>query len=288
MRMRDQCIPCVVNQAIKVAEMVGLKEKGPLLQKAFAYLSGVDFGAACTPELIGEMFALLKEETGDPDPYRSTRQHANRLFLDRLPQLEREIDASDNPLQAAIRYAIIGNIIDFNPIHSLTLADIETAFERLKGEPLEIDDSALLAQKLSHANSLLYLGDNCGEICLDRLLIKKLREHSPACRFYFATRGAAVVNDSVEEDAYAVGMDAYAAIISNGDISLGTVLPRTSQEFREAYAQADIVIAKGQANYECLSEEKKDIFFLLMSKCKVIAEDIGVPEMKLICMNSRK
>ena len=104
---------------------------------------------------------------------------------------------------------------------------------------------------------------------------------------FFATRGAAVVNDSVEADAYTVGMDAYATIISNGDYSLGTVLPRTSKEFQEIYQNADIVIAKGQANYECLSEEKKNIFFLLMTKCKVIADDIGAPEMKMICMKNR-
>ena len=231
---------------------------------------------------------LLKEETGDPDPYRETRRRYNRLFLERLPQLEREIDSSKNPLLAAIRYAIIGNIIDFNPIHGLTIAGVEEVFAGLKEEPLEIDDSGLLEQELKRAKTLLYLGDNCGEICLDRLLIQKLKERAPDCRFYFAVRGAPVVNDSVEEDAYFVGMDAYATIISNGDFSLGTVLHRTSQQFRDVYAQADIVIAKGQANYECLSEEKKDIYFLLMSKCAVIARDIGVAEKKLICMKSRK
>lgn len=95
------------------------------------------------------------------------------------------------------------------------------------------------------------------------------------------------MNDSVEEDAYEVGMDAYAAIISNGDSSLGTVLHRTSKKFQEVYQNADIVVAKGQANYECLSDEKKNIYFLLMTKCKVIADNIGVPEMKMICMRSR-
>lgn len=91
------------------------------------------------------------------------------------------------------------------------------------------------------------------------------------------------MNDSVEEDAYRVGMDAYASIVSNGDSSLGTVLYRTSEEFQEIYRNADVVLAKEQANYECLSEEKKKIYFLLMTKCKVIADDIGVPEMKMVC-----
>lgn len=95
------------------------------------------------------------------------------------------------------------------------------------------------------------------------------------------------MNDSVEEDAYAVGIHAYAKVISNGDSSPGTVLRRTSREFQAVYQKADIVIAKGQANYECLSEERKNIYFLLLTKCRVIADDIGIPEMKMICMKHR-
>ena len=286
MRIQEKCIPCTVNQAIKVADMVGLKDKDDLLRSVFAYLSKVDFKSSSTPELIGEIFSLLKSETGNDDPYRETREHYNKMFLEQIPKLEQEINESDNPFLESIKYAIIGNIIDFNPIHDLLLSDIEASFEKLKEEQLQVDDSALLFQEISKANALLYLGDNCGEICLDKILIKKIKEINPLCHVFFATRGEAVVNDSVEEDAYAVGMDSYATVISNGDHSLGTVLHRTSNEFQNIYNNADIVVAKGQANYECLSEEEKNIFFLLMTKCKVIADDIGVPEMKMLCMKS--
>ena len=284
MRIQEKCIPCIVNQAIKIGDMVGLKEKDNLLRSVFAYLSNVDFKNSSTPELTGEIFSLLKKETGNDDPYKETRAKYNKMFLDRIPQLEQEINEADNPFLESIKYAIIGNIIDFNPIHNLLLSDIEAYFAKLKEEQLELDDSDLLLREIQKADTLLYLGDNCGEICLDKILIKKINEVNPLCHVFFATRGEAVVNDSVEEDAYAVGMDAYAAIISNGDSSLGTVLPRTSKEFQEVYQKADIVIAKGQANYECLSDAEKNIFFLLMTKCKVIADDIGVPELKMICM----
>ena len=286
MRIQDKCIPCIVNQAIKVADLVGLKEKDHLLRSVFGYLSTVDFKGSSTPELTGEIFSLLKKETGSMDPYKETRTYYNNLFLEKLPELEQEIHEAKNPFLESIKYAIIGNIIDFNPIHGLKLSDIEACFARFKEEALELDDSLLLRQELSKADSLLYLGDNCGEICLDKILIKKMKELNPKCQIFFATRGEAVVNDSVEEDAYMVGMDAYAAIISNGDASLGTVLHRTSKEFQEVYQKADIVIAKGQANYECLSDEKKNIFFLLMTKCGVIADHIGAPVMKMLCMKN--
>ncbi|MCI5919156.1 MAG: ARMT1-like domain-containing protein [Roseburia sp.] len=286
MKMQEKCLPCVVNQAIKVADMVGMKEKGNLLRRVFSYLSKVDYNAITSPELIGEIFSIIKEETGNQDPYKETRQKYNKMFLERLPAYEKEIEQSKNPFEEAVKYAIIGNVIDFNPIHELTILDVERHFKRLKGENLEINDASLLQKELETAKTILYLGDNCGEICLDKILLRKIKAMNPKVQIFFATRGAAVVNDSIEEDAYLVGIDEVATVVSNGDSSLGTVLSRTSKEFLQIYEKADVVIAKGQANYECLSTEKKNIYFLLMTKCQVIAKDIGVPEMKMILKRS--
>ncbi len=288
MKIQEKCIPCIVNQALKVADMVGLEDKEQLLRKVFTYLSQVDFKASSTPELIGEIFALLKKEIGNEDPYKETRLQYNQMFLEQIPELEQEINRAENPFLEAIKYAIIGNVIDFNPIHNLLLSDIEACFLRLKEEQLEINHSNILMHEIRNADTILYLGDNCGEICLDKILIKKIKELNPSCHVFFGTRGEAVVNDSVEEDAYLVGIDDYATVISNGDSSLGTVLYRTSKRFQDIYQNADVVIAKGQANYECLSNENKNIYFLLMTKCSVIANDIGVPEMKMICMKNCK
>jgi len=288
MKIQDKCIPCIVNQAIKVADMVGLEDKNQLLRKVFTYLSQVDFNTSSTPELIGEIFALLKKEIENGDPYKETRVYYNKMFMEQVSDLEQEINVAENPFLEAIKYAIIGNVIDFNPIHDLLLSDIEACFLRLKGEPLEINHSNLLMQEISNADTILYLGDNCGEICLDKILIKRIKGLNPSCHVFFGTRGEAVVNDSVEEDAYLVGIDEYATVISNGDSSMGTVLYRTSKKFQEIYRNADIVIAKGQANYECLSNKNENIYFLLLTKCSVIANDIGVPEMKMICMKNGK
>lgn len=286
MKLYEKCIPCIVNQAIKVADMTGVKNKNELFKELFGYLSGVDFSKISSPELIGENFTVLKKIIENDDPYKETRNKYNMMFFDKIASFEEEIAQSEDEFGQAVKYAIIGNVIDFNPIHELAVSDVNEIFEILKNEALEIDDTSELQKDIKHAKSILYLGDNCGEICLDKILVKKIKEINPACQVYFATRGAAVVNDSVEEDAYSVGMDEYARIISNGDYSLGTVLSRTSNGFNEIYYNADIIIAKGQANYECLSNEAQNIYFLLMTKCEVIAKSIGVPEMKMICMKS--
>lgn len=286
MRLHDKCLPCVVNQAIKVADITGLNTKEELLREVFTYLSKMNFHET-TPEIIGEIFDMIKRHTNNPDPYKETRNYYNTLFMKMLPEFERKIEQAENPFMLAIRYAIVGNIIDFNPIHNTLLEDIYDCFEKMEQLELAINDSHTLMKDISNAGTLLYLGDNCGEICMDKILLKKIKEQNPNVKLFFGVRGKPVVNDSISEDAYSVGIDEYAEVVDNGDGSLGTVLNRTSPAFKEVYNNADIVIAKGQANYECLSEENKNIYFLLMTKCEVIAKDIGVEEKKMICMKNK-
>lgn len=286
MKLHDKCLPCVVNQVIKVANITGITKKEELLREVFTYLSKMNFDET-TPEIIGEIFDMIKRHTKNPDPYKETRNYYNTLFMELLPEFERKINQAENSFMLAVRYAIVGNIIDFNPIHNTLLEDIYDCFDNMEQLELAIDDSSALIKDISIAGTLLYLGDNCGEICMDKILLKKIKELNPNVKLFFGVRGKPVVNDSISDDAYSVGIDEYAEIIDNGDGSLGTVLNRTSPVFKEVYNKADVVIAKGQANYECLSEEDKNIYFLLMTKCDVIAKDIGVEEKKMICMKNK-
>lgn len=284
MKMKDECLPCLINQVIKVADITKATNREKLYKDVFAYLSQIDFSET-NPEIAGETFALLKKHIGNDDPYKEIRSYYNNLLLNMSPDFEEKIQKANDPFLQALKYAVIGNIIDFNPVHNKSLEDILGFIKKVEQMDFTIDHTKQLRENLQQAKILLYLGDNCGEICLDKLFIKKIKEQFKDLSVYFAVRGEAVVNDSIEEDAYAVGMDEVATIISNKDGSLGTVLARTSDEFRNLFAQADVIIAKGQANYECLSEIKnKSITFLLMTKCAVIANDIGVPVQSLICM----
>lgn len=285
MKMHAECLPCLVNQVVKVAKMTEASDADKLYQKVFRYLSEMDFHQT-NPEIIGATFSLVKQHIGNNDPYYQIRQYYNQLFLKDIDYFEQKINDANHPFVEAIKYAIIGNIIDFNPVHNQDIHDIMKWFKNIDQYTLTIDHSEQCMEHLKEAKTLLYLGDNCGEICLDLLLIKKIKEINPHLHIDFGVRGYPVVNDSIKEDAYFVGINQYADIISNGDDSLGTILPRTSPEFQHIYQNADIVIAKGQANYESLSEEKnKDIYFLLMVKCAVIAEDIGVKQKSLVCLH---
>lgn len=283
MKINDQCLPCLVNQVIKIAHITNVTDKELLYKKVFAYLSEIDFSKT-NPEIIGETFQLIKKQIDNEDPYYDIRRYYNQLFLQQINTLEQKINQSSDPLSETIKYAITANIIDFSPIHQDI--DIQKWFNHIDNITLTINHIDYLKKDIQSSQSLLYLGDNCGEICLDLLLIKRIKAINPNLHIYFGVRGTPVVNDSIEEDAYLVGIDKYATVISNGDQSLGTILPRTTEAFQQIYENADVIIAKGQANYESLSEENKNIYFMLVVKCHVISQYIGIPEKSIICMKS--
>lgn len=282
MKIHEQCLACLVNQSVKTANLVGIEDKEELYRKIFSYMSTMDFSKT-NPEIVGENYRLIKQYSGYDDPYKETKQYYNHMFLDKAGVYEEKIYS----IEDAVKCAIAANIIDFNPVYANVEEDIKTYFSSVEQLELTINNVDKLMDDVQRADTILYLGDNCGEICFDKMLIKKLKEYNPQCKMYFGVRGEAVVNDNTEEDAYFVGMDEVATVISNGDYALGTIIERTSAEFQKVYKEADVVIAKGQANYESLSEEQKNIYFLLMTKCKVIAEDIGVKEKALVCMKNK-
>ena len=278
MKINEKCLPCLINQVIKVANITNCSNRDDLYHQVFERLSKIDFNKS-NPEIIGMIFELVKKHLNNEDPYQEMRQYYNNLFLQSYDDFDKKIDS----FKTAIKYAIIGNIIDFSPINNQEITKIDDWFDNIDNLSLTIDHVDKLINDIKKAKTILYLGDNCGEICLDKLLLKRIKQLNPSLKIYFGVRGKPVVNDSIESDAYEVDIDEYASIISNGDNSLGTILSRTSAQFNQIYQNCDFVIAKGQANFESLSEENKKIYFLLMVKCDVIAKYINVPEKSLVC-----
>lgn len=278
MKINEKCLPCLINQVIKVANITNCSNRDDLYHQVFEQLSKIDFNKS-NPEIIGMIFELVKKHLNNEDPYQEIRQYYNNLFLQSYDDFDKKI----NSFKTAIKYAIIGNIIDFSPINNQEITKIDDWFDNIDNLSLTIDHVDKLINDIKKAKIILYLGDNCGEICLDKLLLKRIKQLNPSLKIYFGVRGKPVVNDSIESDAYEIGIDEYASIISNGDNSLGTILSRTSAQFNQIYQNCDFVIAKGQANFESLSEENKKIYFLLMVKCGVIAKYINVPEKSLVC-----
>jgi uncharacterized protein with ATP-grasp and redox domains len=237
------------------------------------------------PEIGDQVHRIVRQETGAVDPYRAAKARSTREALDLYPRLKTRLSAAGDPIETAIRLSIAGNIIDFGPAPRYDLWDV---IERVSVQPFAIDDGEAFRSALCHTDRVLYLADNAGETVFDRLLIETLTE-AYALSVTYAVKGGPVLNDATVEDARAAGLDRVAQVIDTGADAPGTILGRCSTAFRQVYDSTDTIIAKGQANYETLSEEGKGIFFMLRLKCPVIARDVGAPVDSIVlqCGNTR-
>ena len=225
-----------------------------------------------TPPSMGQVIhRVVRRETGVEDPYRGVKDHFNALALSMYPKLKRMVAESDDPFGTAVRLAVAGNIIDFGARSDIDEGSLERSIEESLEGP--VDEGALeeLRAAVRLAGSVLYVGDNAGEIVFDRILIEEM----PEVNVTFAVRGAPVINDVTMCDAIEVGLADIVPVIENGSDAPGTILSDCSQDFRDAFSAADLIIAKGQGNYETLSQAPGRIFFVLKAKCPVIARDIG-------------
>ena len=281
------CLNCALNQLFAATELAGMPEEKrlQLTRQAFETIAknGVNRNNC---EIIDEVYRIATRAIGDENPYREVKSHFNRGMMRLWPQLRRHIAESENPLAAAVRAAIAGNLID---LAALGLdVSLDAAMDKVREVDrigMAIDDTAGLAEALSKAETLLVLGDNCGEIAMDRLLIETIRSLYPRLKVQYGVRGAASVNDVTREDAAEVGMEEVAEVIDNGDCVLSTLLYRTSPEFNRAFYAADVVICKGMGNYEGLNGcDRGNLWFLLIAKCTVISRMTGAPKGGILCL----
>ena len=282
-----ECLNCALNQLISATELVNMPEarRLELMQEAFELVArkGINRNNC---EIIEDVYRIATRAIGDENPYREVKSHFNRGMMRLWPEVRRHIAESDNPLAAAVRAAIAGNLIDLAALGLDVSLDI--AMEKVHEVDrigMYIDETASLANSLSKANKVLVLGDNCGEIAMDRLLIETIRRLYPQLQVQYGVRGSATVNDVTREDATEVGMEEVAEIIDNGDCALGTLLYRTSPEFNRAFYDADVVICKGMGNYESLHAcDRGNLWFLLIAKCTTMSRLTKSPKGSFLCI----
>jgi len=222
-----------------------------------------------TPEVQRLLQHKLQEITTIDDFYSKEKWQSNEVALALYPLWKQRVENASDPFNLALRLAIAGNIMDYGANHTF---DVEETINEVIEKPLDIDHSIQLKERIAYAKSVLYLGDNAGEIVFDRLFLETIH-HSNVT---FVVRGGATINDATMEDAQAVGLQHVAKIISNGFDAPSKVLECSSETFKHHFEEADLIISKGQGNLEGLySLHDNRIFFLLMAKCDVIASFIG-------------
>lgn len=273
-----ECIPCFFKQALEATRIAGVgevKQKEVIIELCKLI---PNFSLEATPPEMGRvLYKLIKEITGEEDPFKEIKQRNNELALSLYPNLKKKVKDSQDKLLTAIILAITGNVIDYGAKSSL---NIEEEINNCLNNDIDefnkaIFDYPQFRDALNNSKTILYLGDNSGEIVFDRILIEEiLKEKGEKKEIIFAVRDKPVINDALIEDAYICGIDKIAKVISSGSDAPGTILKYCSNQFLQIYKTSDMIISKGQGNFETLSNEDRQIFFLFKVKCNVIAKEV--------------
>jgi damage-control phosphatase, subfamily I len=292
MFIKPDCIPCILNMSLGYLRVLSLSETR--MTDIYTEILNMpplkgQMWQITSPEVIEPIMDKIMAATDNADPLSFEKEKQNELLMELYPQLKRIVDASENPLQTAAHMAILGNAIDIMLLNGT--ADIQKVITDQLARPLPQDAFKVFEDKLALSSEVLYFGDNAGEIVLDKLFIETLKEkYEPD--IVYVVRGIPALNDATLKDAMSVGMDTLVTVMENGiDGPLpGTRLSRCSREIKDLYQKADLVISKGGGNFDTLEEEqkvlKKNITYMLLSKCHPYHERFGVEIHRPILVNN--
>ena len=277
MQTKLDCYSCLVRQALSASRFAGMDDEGQraVMNRALFELQNLN-GSSTPPETVNKVYSAIAEVTGGLDLFREVKARSTREALQLYPELKKVINKAENRFETAVRLAIAGNIIDFAASETYDLKD---SVRRVLEQPLTENAVPALKAEIDRAGWLLYIADNAGETVFDRLLIEEI---CPSKRVVYVVRGGAILNDATIEDAFAAGIEHVAEIKTTGYRGLGVIFKHSSPEFLKLWDEAPLIIAKGMANYETLSDQGSRVFFLLQVKCDPIGRDIGLKTGSLV------
>lgn len=285
MKISRECIHCLARQAVEIAEEatsdVTMQEE--IIKKSLKELVEMDFNETA-PEVSFRMHQHAKSISGIDDPYKRLKEQYNEIDNEIYNRIidEKWLDKAEDPFDMACRLAIAGNIIDFSVGLKLEYSDIVKSVEDSIKHNIFGTGTTALREAVKKANNIMYIADNSGEIIFDKFLL----EYLPLNKITYVVKGSPIVNDATMDDAISTGIVDLVKVIDNGNSAQGTILKYCSSTFKSEFSKADLIISKGQANFETLSDIKdKNIFYLLRAKCISVASAIGCKQMDYVLTN---
>lgn len=273
MKVYLDCYPCFILQTL-IALRLGTKDESlqeKILRNIISEIPSWDVSK--TPaHTTTQMHKRIREMLAS-DPFREIKSEYNSIALKLYPVLKENVVGSKDPLFTSVRLAIAGNVIDFGIFTSI---DIEGTIKRALDGEIAVDNFDSMRSALGDSSDILYLLDNAGEVVFDRLLIETLLLYGK--RVTAVTKEGPIINDCTIDDAKEAGLTDIVEVITNGSDAVGTILEMTSPDFRERFQKADLIISKGQGNFETLYGMPKRVFFLFQSKCDVVSKVLGLPK----------
>ncbi len=277
MRLDPGCISCIVKkQLMRYPESAERTEVVKYMQSLLKIVSDAP-ATASAPEIVDEIYKLQYEMFGMKNDYSDVKSYFNSIMLEEEPKLQEKVKNSPDPLKQAVSYVMAGNYIDFGAMDKVDEERLTELLESTSVSGGNEKELANMREDIEKAKKIVYLTDNCGEIVLDKLLINAIRDINPMAEITAIVRGGNVLNDATMEDAEQVGLTSIVRVIGNGSSVAGTCLGRISEDALKVIDDADVIISKGQGNFETLNRCGKNIYYIFMCKCSMFADRFDVP-----------
>lgn len=286
MKVYPECLNCGLRQFIKNLSLLNLNNDIEVkeLRNFLRFLSDFDYSKT-PPEMGRHLYHKIRDLSGRLDLFEKEKDQHNNAFLENYQDFKNFVTSQEDTFHQAAKLSIVANIIDFGPGHSFDLNDF---VEFTSKQKLFIDETDLLRSEIEKAKNILYLGDNCGELVFDKLFIETINKLYKNKQVTFVVRSSPIINDVTIKEALNVGIDKVSTVISSGYDAPGTILSESSEEFLDIFNSADVIISKGQGNFEGLSTSRENIFYLLTVKCEIVARYLQAPIKSLVLVSSKK
>lgn len=279
-RLREECVVCLANKYMERFPQDASEEQKKSYKKCVQELLAKAPKTTSAPVVVHAINAEYENIFGSLMDYTDIKKHFNQLMLDLEDEIRDKIMNAKEPLKRGIQYALTGNYIDFAALKNVDEKHLLSLLDNVEVQyPLDETEYQHVKSDILSAKKLVYLTDNCGEIVMDKLLLEIINRLNPSVDITVIVRGGKVFNDATMEDAIQVGLTDLVRVIDNGNQIAGTWLPDCSVEAQSVINDADVILAKGQANFETLRMCGKNIYYLFLCKCDLFAESFGVPKL---------
>lgn len=288
MHANSMCISCIISkQEKKIRPFSDEDKKSEYMHRVLeiVYKHG---RSESSPWLAEQIDQLYEDFWGETEDYTQIKHKYNQLLLSKETEIEQRIRESEDPVKESIKYVCAANYIDFSAVEHVTEQTFEKLLEKAGSETVSQEEYQAFQKDLEKAKRVVYLTDNCGEIVLDKVFIRFLREVCPHLQITVIVRGKDVINDATMEDAREVGLTDLVPCVGNDNGAPGTVLKSFGEQTRRLVLDADLVISKGQGNFESLFDEGVNPYYMFLCKCELFVRRFGLEQYKSVFVKEER
>ncbi len=271
-RWNSYCTQCLLKKHLtNYPDTATEEERLTYIRRLFSILTDIAPGES-SPVVVNRILTLQKEMFDQFVDYTDIKKHFNQLMLEQEDWIYADISSAPDPIRRAVQYVMKGNYIDFGVLSDVNSEKLMELLSQAKDQAIDDQIFEELIQDLTSAKNMVLLTDNCGEIVLDKLLVRTIMSQFPDLQIHVIVRGGHALNDATMEDACQVGLPDLVEVIGNGTCLQGTYLPDISKEARDLLEQADVILSKGQGNFESLQYCGLNIYYLFLCKCDLFTK----------------